>query len=497
MLKTEQFFQKFLILFTVMAVPSVSQGSTFVEFFKDLAGNSREVKAHQSFISQSNINRGLDEAKYKPHLQINTIYSGNKRKSLQSSVENKDGVLSQDRKVIRKLRSGTQIDLNFRGVDLYQEDKGNSNPGEQGPLPGNNGSSALPKDSEASLKLTISQALWQNSFGSNWRRESLLANKHDYVEQLNAYLKIESWFGLAMAKFFTIARKFIDLKDAEKKLSYSKRILDSAKSRYNYGDLRQKELFEAEADYLTSSIALNNKEFEFYDEIDNYSKQYFVNKETLKKAVLINNIVKNATSLGSYDCDAFAPHMQSNTELEILRHKNEVNSLKTSIAKDYSRPKLDLLLSAETTGVGESRLKAIEEMDRGAPLYEVGLLFSMPLGGSSYKHEERKLMRDKLDMNSNLKTRESELTIEYETFCRQRDLNNSNIRLKKQSLELTRKKFRISLDDFERGNISTSELSREANELMQQETSLYYSMIDISYAYFQLMLIEGKVEKIL
>ena len=155
------------------------------------------------------------------------------------------------------------------------------------------------------------------------------------------------------------------------------------------------------------------------------------------------------------------------------------------------------MLSAETTGIGESRLKAIEEMDRGAPLYEVGLLFSMPLGGSSYKHEERKLIRDKLDMNSNLKTRESELTIEYETFCRQRDLNNSNLRLKKQSLELTRKKFRISLDDFERGNISTSELSREANDLMQQETSLYYSMIDISYAYFQLMLIEGKVEKIL
>ena len=486
----------FIIL---LILPYDLYGDSFLNFFKRIAQKSSDIKSQMLYIEKSNINVAMDESKYHPIFKMKAIYSGNNRETLSSSQANRDGVLTQDRTVTRRLGLGAQLDMNFQSIDLYKE-KQNPEPmpktNEQGVNTVGQTPSSSNKESESSARLSITQPLWQNSFGSTWRRESQLAAEQDHMDRMSAYLKIESWYELMIAKFFIIARKYMDVKDAEKKIYYAKRILDTAKNRHKYGDLRDKELYDAEADYISSLVSLNTKRHEFNDEINKFIKKYRIARSEIIKVLQKSNIIANSSILGKDTCKQFN-EVEQNVELARMKKIIEINSLRIGIAKDNSRPKLDLIIAAETVGVGENKSDAFSKMDRGVPTYEVGLVLSVPLGSNIYDHEERKLVRDKYDESSNYDSRFSEFEAEYDSYCKTKKLNMSNLGLKKRGVELTKNKFNLSMKDFELGNITSSELSREANDLMHQESSYFYSMIDISQAYFQILLLEGKVGSLL
>ena len=348
------------------AIPEQTQAQTITleEYTRQVLDHNHALKrsSKQIEISQENI-KGLGQATA-PQLVSNAMIINNRRppltyptyRALNSEVF---GVGLE-----QQFNTGTKaaVNVEWQNSTLY------------GMTPAPGAPSTDYNDGQFIPSISVSQSLWQNSFGSHLR---LQAETLKYVESSSKFA-YES-----QAKLIGLEAKmtYLNLLFARDRLNLTKKTLKNAEKIFDYVNSRYKKSLTERSDLLQAQALVSARRFELQRvELD---VQNATTNFNYLRGQGSSTVAESTVSLRAISAEEEAePDLTSRPELKALEAQIQLVSVSAALEEDKAKPSLEAFvkysMKSNHSDVAEATARLIDPYH---PQTAIGVTFRMPLDG--------------------------------------------------------------------------------------------------------------------
>jgi hypothetical protein len=253
-----------------------------------------------------------------------------------------------------------------------------------------------------------------------------------------------------------------------------------------------------QSEKISAEIKLNTYSQQFDQELLAFASFYEINVKIIRAYLSEINFERIPQWARTPGCkDIQVGKLSGNIDLGIITNQLESNKLTTEYHNTGGEPSLDLRASMSTNGTSTDAAEGYNGFGEGDPKYEIGFYLSFPIGPDTSTVENHRVRLDTIEKQTNLFATKRVKLSDYKTLCVEQNIRKKNVSLYKKNLKILKQRFKLSLSDFDRGNITTSDLVRASRDQNFQEISHYLNLIAILGNYFQLLEIEGKIGELL
>ena len=308
---------------------------------------------------------------------------------------------------------------------------------------------------QSNLKLSVNQPLLKN-FGRESTElliDSARISKDASLEKLNTKL-MELVFNVRKA-YFKLYSLRSDYQVKLVSLELANRTLNDTKGRVKAGITASIELLDAE-------YAVSSREKELIDADIAVQNQMELLVQLLQLPQGVTVLTTDTPDKEPYSAelnDEIRRALLNRPELKELKQNLALADLQSRVSGNRTRPDLLLSASAATSGLGEGYHSDLDRLSSGKyPAWEVGVVFSYPLGNRSAENEYRKnrLKVDQIQMQ--IRNLEELIANEVRSAVRALDACYKQLEVARRRVSFAEERLRAYTRKAEVGLATTTDL---------------------------------------
>jgi outer membrane protein len=376
----------------------------------------------------------------------------------------------------------------------------------------NNAFANVNPEFNSSFRITATQSLWRNQLGFQDRAEVRVARYEVARSRASLAAELQGavqsavsryWNAVLASEGLAVRRKSLEL--AEATHAKNRRMLE-------LGALPPLEIHRSEADVASRRLDVLRGEFELRRSHDELKRELGIDADPeLARADIELVDTPEAAATDAVDADAaVAAALRARPEIAALERASETDEAQVGLARDRSRPGLDLTASYALSGVSGTELdlsaspatvlsqgglsRAFDQLGRRQfPVYTIGVTLDLPLHNRANRAA---LATARLEQErGRLELQEKRLDVGLEVRRAVDEVQHTQraIELAVQARDLSKKTLESEQRKYELGAAELFLVLQEQARFAQSELALLSAKVDYQEALTRLDLATGRL----